>query len=51
MRQETGSRDNEVYLSVVSVWEAVIKHTSENCPCHNHPTFTVPTQREAPFDS
>jgi PIN domain nuclease of toxin-antitoxin system len=38
---------NEVYLSVVSVWEAVIKHSLGKLPMQRPPAEYLPAQREA----
>jgi len=38
---------NEVYLSVASVWEAVIKHTLGKLPLPGPPADYLPQQREA----
>lgn len=38
---------NQVYLSVVSVWEAVIKHALGNLPLPQAPAEYLPAQREA----
>ena len=38
---------NEVYLSVASVWEAVIKHTLGKLPLPDAPAIHLPRQREA----
>jgi len=38
--------NNEVYLSVVSVWEAVIKHQNGRLPLPEPPQIYLPLQRE-----
>lgn len=38
---------NDVYLSVVSVWEAVIKHGLGKLPLPGPPAEYLPTQRDA----
>lgn len=38
---------NEAYLSVASVWEAVIKHTLGKLPLPEPPATYLPRQREA----
>ena len=38
---------NEVYLSVASVWEAVIKHALGKLPLPGPPADYLPQQREA----
>ena len=38
---------NEVYLSVASVWEAVIKHALDKLPLPKAPAQYLPEQREA----
>ena len=37
--------DNDVYLSVVSVWEAVVKHRLGKLPLPHPPATYLPTQR------
>ncbi|MDY6782553.1 MAG: type II toxin-antitoxin system VapC family toxin [Cyanobacteriota bacterium] len=39
-------RDNEVYLSVVSVWEAMIKYQLGKLPLPESPEIYLPKQRE-----
>lgn len=39
--------DNEVYLSVVSVWEAVVKHALGKLPLPGPPAEYLPQQRAA----
>lgn len=38
--------DNEVYLSVISVWEATIKYQLDKLPLPEHPTTYLPKQRD-----
>jgi len=38
--------DNEVYLSVVSVWEAIIKHQLGKLPLPESPEIYLPKQRQ-----
>ncbi len=40
------NRDNEIYLSVVSVWEAMIKYQLGKLPLPESPEIYLPTQRE-----
>ena len=37
--------DNDVYLSVVSLWEAVVKHRLGKLPLPHPPATYLPTQR------
>ena len=39
-------RDNEIYLSVVSVWEATIKYQLGKLPLPESPEIYLPQQRE-----
>lgn len=39
-------RDNEVYLSVVSVWEATMKYQLGKLPLPEHPKTYLPRQRQ-----
>ena len=45
-RQEVQAPANEVFLSVVSVWELVIKHRLGKLPLPQSPDVYVPAQRE-----
>ncbi|MFZ9737614.1 MAG: type II toxin-antitoxin system VapC family toxin [Prochlorotrichaceae cyanobacterium] len=38
--------DNEVYLSVVSVWEAIVKYQLGKLPLPEHPETYLPQQRD-----
>jgi PIN domain nuclease of toxin-antitoxin system len=38
--------DNEVYLSVVSVWEVTVKHQLGKLTLPEHPSMYLPRQRE-----
>ncbi|NEP61284.1 MAG: type II toxin-antitoxin system VapC family toxin [Symploca sp. SIO2G7] len=38
--------DNEIYLSVVSVWEAIIKYQLGKLPLPEHPGTYLPKQRD-----
>jgi PIN domain nuclease of toxin-antitoxin system len=38
--------DNEIYLSSVSTWEIVIKHTLRKLPLPEAPSKFIPTQRK-----
>jgi PIN domain nuclease of toxin-antitoxin system len=38
--------ENEVYLSVVSLWEAIIKHNLGKLPLPESPDLYLPNQRE-----
>jgi PIN domain nuclease of toxin-antitoxin system len=38
---------NEVYLSVASIWEAVIKHSLRKLPLPDSPAAYLPRQRDA----
>lgn len=40
------NRDNEIYLSVVSVWEAMIKYQLGKLPLPESPEIYLPQQRE-----
>lgn len=37
--------DNEVYLSVVAIWEAVVKHYSGKLPLPDRPDILLPVMR------
>ena len=40
------NQDNEIYLSVVSVWEAIIKHQLGKLPLPESPEIYLPKQRQ-----
>lgn len=40
------NQDNEIYLSVVSVWEAIIKYQLGKLPLPESPEIYLPQQRE-----
>jgi PIN domain nuclease of toxin-antitoxin system len=44
-RERIRDADNEVYLSVVSLWEAVVKHRLGKLPLPHPPETYLPTQR------
>ncbi len=46
MRDNIRDRDNEIYLSVVSIWEAIIKHHIGKLPLPEPPESYLPAQRE-----
>lgn len=46
-REAIRDPDNQVYLSVASVWEAVIKHALGKLPLPLPPADYLPAQREA----
>ena len=46
MRQAIQDVENEVYLSVVSLWEVAIKHQLGKLPLPSAPGTYLPTQRE-----
>ena len=46
MRDSIRDLDNEVYLSVVSLWEAIIKHQIGKLPLPQPPESYLPIQRE-----
>ena len=45
-RDAISDRDNEVYLSAVSVWEAMIKYQLGKLPLPESPEIYLPKQRE-----
>lgn len=45
-RNAISDRENEVYLSVVSVWEAMIKYQLGKLPLPESPEIYLPKQRE-----
>jgi PIN domain nuclease of toxin-antitoxin system len=46
MRESIRDPDNEVYLSIVSVWETIIKHQLGKLPLSQPPEGYLPLQRE-----
>ena len=46
MQQDIRAADNEVYLSVVSLWESVIKYHLGKLPLPEPPETYLPLQRE-----
>ncbi len=46
LRDSIRDLDNEIYLSVVSVWESVIKYQLGNLPLPEPPETYLPKQRE-----
>ena len=38
--------DNEVYLSAISVWEAIVKYNLGKLPLPEHPETYLPNQRD-----
>jgi len=38
--------DNEVYLSAVSIWEAIVKYQLGKLPLPEHPEMYLPKQRD-----
>lgn len=46
MRDSIRDLNNEVYLSVVSLWEVIIKHRLGKLPLPQPPEVYLPTQRE-----
>jgi PIN domain nuclease of toxin-antitoxin system len=46
MQDSIRNPDNEVYLSVVSLWEAIIKHQIGKLPLPQSPESYLPIQRE-----
>lgn len=45
LRDAIGDPDNEVYLSVVSVWEAIVKYQLGKLPLSESPEIYLPKQR------
>jgi len=45
-RQEICDQSNEVFLSVVSIWEALVKHALGKLPLPAEPGLYLPAQRE-----
>jgi PIN domain nuclease of toxin-antitoxin system len=46
IRDAIRDRDNEVYLSAVSVWEAIVKYQLGKLPLPEHPEIYLPKQRD-----
>jgi len=46
MRDSIRDLNNEVYLSIVSLWEAIVKHQLGRLPLPQPPEIYLPTQRE-----
>ena len=46
IRESIRDPGNEVYLSVVSIWEAAVKHQLGKLPLPEPPTAYLPVQRE-----
>ncbi len=46
MRDDICNPDNEVYLSVVSLWEAIIKYQLGKLPLPQSPNVYLPIQRQ-----
>ena len=46
MREDIRNPENEVYLSVVSLWEAIVKHQLGKLPLPESPEKYLPIQRE-----
>ncbi|WP_035985291.1 type II toxin-antitoxin system VapC family toxin [Leptolyngbya sp. KIOST-1] len=45
VRDAIRDSDNEVYLSTVSVWEAIVKYQLGKLPLPEHPEMYLPKQR------
>ena len=48
-RESIQNFDNEIYLSVISLWEAIIKYNLGKLPLPGAPEIYLPTQRERHF--
>jgi PIN domain nuclease of toxin-antitoxin system len=46
IRESIRDSGNEVYLSVVSIWEAIVKYQLGKLPLPESPTAYLPIQRE-----
>ena len=46
VRDVIRDRDNEVYLSAISVWEAIVKYQLGKLPLPEHPETYLPQQRD-----
>ncbi len=49
LREAVGNPQNEIFLSVVSLWEMIIKYNLGHLPLPQPPQFYVPTQRRRLF--
>jgi PIN domain nuclease of toxin-antitoxin system len=46
IRDAVRDPDNEVYLSAISVWEAIVKYQLGKLPLPEHPATYLPKQRD-----
>jgi PIN domain nuclease of toxin-antitoxin system len=46
VRDAVRDSDNEVYLSAISVWEAIVKYQLGKLPLPEHPATYLPKQRD-----
>lgn len=46
VRDAIRDQDNEVYLSAISVWEAIVKYQLGKLPLPEHPETYLPKQRD-----
>jgi PIN domain nuclease of toxin-antitoxin system len=46
VRDAIRAPDNEVYLSAISVWEAIVKYQLGKLPLPEHPEMYLPKQRD-----
>lgn len=46
VRDAIRDADNEVYLSAVSIWEAIVKYQLGKLPLPEHPATYLPKQRD-----
>lgn len=46
IREAIRDTDNEVYLSVVSIWESIVKYQLGKLPCPESPEIYLPKQRD-----
>jgi len=46
VRDEIREPNNEIYLSVVSIWEAIVKYQLGKLPLPEHPATYLPKQRD-----
>ena len=49
LREAISSPQNEIFLSVISLWEIIIKYNLGHLPLPQPPQFYVPTQRRRLF--